>query len=324
MKAAWYTHNGDAKDVLVVGDMPTPQAGPGEVRVHLKTSGVNPSDVKNRKGRPLVGERYIPHSDGAGVIDQVGAGVDASRMGQRVWTWNAQYKRPFGTAAQYIVLPQAQAHPLPDGTDFAAGACMGIPGLTAIQAVHLAGDLKGKTVLVTGAPSAVGHYVSQMVMLAGGRVIGTAGSQAKADHAISVGVKDWINYKTESVPERVKSLTAGKGVDAIIDMDFSTTATWLPQGVLAPEGQLICYGSNAAETPLSFRSLLINAYQLKFFIVYELNATDRARSLADLNHLLAQNKLVHGIGPRFSLDQVVAAHECVEAGRDIGNVVIDI
>ena len=141
MKAAWYTHNGDAKDVLVVGDMPTPQAGPGEVRVALKTSGVNPSDVKNRKGRPLVSEHYIPHSDGAGVIDQVGAGVDASRMGQRVWTWNAQYKRPFGTAAQYIVLPQAQAHPLPDGTDFAAGACMGIPGLTAIQAVHLAGDL---------------------------------------------------------------------------------------------------------------------------------------------------------------------------------------
>jgi NADPH2:quinone reductase len=139
-----------------------------------------------------------------------------------------------------------------------------------------------------------------------------------------VGVKDWINYKTESVPERVKSLTDGKGVDAIIDMDFSTTATWLPQGVLAPEGQLICYGSNAAETPLSFRFLLINAYQLKFFIVYELNAADRARSLADLNDLLSQKKLVHGIGPRFSLDQIVAAHECVEAGRDIGNVVIDI
>ncbi|NBY05413.1 MAG: NADPH:quinone reductase, partial [Betaproteobacteria bacterium] len=183
---------------------------------------------------------------------------------------------------------------------------------------------KGKTVLVTGAPSAVGHYVSQMVLLAGGRVIGTAGSQAKANHAISVGVTDWINYKTESVPDRVKSLTNGKGVDAIIDMDFSTTAKWLPEGVLAPQGQLICYGSNAAETSLSFRPLLINAYQLKFFIVYELEAADRARCLAQLNEWLTQKKLVHGIGPRFSLDQIAQAHECVEAGRDIGNVVIDI
>jgi NADPH2:quinone reductase len=294
------------------------------VRVQLKTSGVNPSDVKNRKGRPLVGERYIPHSDGAGVIDQVGAGVDASRMGQRVWTWNAQYKRPFGTAAQYIVLPQAQAHPLPDGTDFAAGACMGIPGLTAIQAVHLAGDLKGKTVLVTGAPSAVGHYVSQKVMLAGGRVIGTAGSQAKADHAISVGVKDWINYKTESVPERVKSLTAGKGVDAIIDMDFSATSTGFAEGLLAHHGTVVCYGSNNLEVPINFRVFLFASVAIKFFLVYDLTPEDRELLQNQIDTLLSKGQLVHTIGQRFPLEQVAQAHELVETGQEIGNVIIDL
>ena len=189
MRAAWYSHNGEAKDVMVVGEMPLPEPGPGEVRVRLHTSGVNPSDVKSRRARPLVDARIVPHSDGAGVIDAVGEGVPAHRVGERVWIWNGQWARPLGTASTYMALPSAQAVLLPDGVDFAAGACFGIPALTALQAVHLSGDLKGQTVLVTGASSAVGHYITQLVTLAGGHVTATVGSPHKAEPAPAEGVR---------------------------------------------------------------------------------------------------------------------------------------
>ena len=136
MKAAWYEKNGEAREVLLLGEIPTPEVGAGEVRVKISVSGVNPSDVKSRRGRALNAARIIPHSDAGGVIDAVGAGVSASRIGQRVWTWNGQFGRPFGTCAQYIVLPEAQAVALPDNTSFDAAACMGIPGLTAFEAVR--------------------------------------------------------------------------------------------------------------------------------------------------------------------------------------------
>ncbi|UUZ67322.1 alcohol dehydrogenase catalytic domain-containing protein [Polaromonas sp. P2-4] len=183
MKAAWYSRNGEARDVLQVGELPDPQPGPGEVRVRLATSGVNPSDVKSRRGRPLSNERVVPHSDGAGVVDAVGAGVSASRIGERVWIWNGQWQRSMGTACEAIALPEAQAVELPKGTSFDAGACLGIPALTAVQAVHLAGPLAGRDVLITGAGNAVGHYVTQLATQAGARVIGTVGSEAKAVHA---------------------------------------------------------------------------------------------------------------------------------------------
>ncbi|UUZ74987.1 alcohol dehydrogenase catalytic domain-containing protein [Polaromonas sp. P1(28)-13] len=169
MKAAWYSRNGEARDVLQVGELPDPQPGPGEVRVRLATSGVNPSDVKSRRGRPLSNERVVPHSDGAGVVDAVGAGVSASRIGERVWIWNGQWQRSMGTACEAIALPEAQAVELPEGTSFDAGACLGIPALTAVQAVHLAGPLAGRDVLITGAGNAVGHYVTQLATQAGAR-----------------------------------------------------------------------------------------------------------------------------------------------------------
>ena len=140
MRAAYYEQNGSAREVLRVGEVETPQAGAGEVRVKLATSGVNPSDVKSRQGstRKIAWPRVIPHSDGAGVIDQVGDGVAKSRIGERVWVWNGQWKRAFGTAAEYIALPAAQAVKLPDNVSFEAGACLGIPAMTAIHAVTLA------------------------------------------------------------------------------------------------------------------------------------------------------------------------------------------
>ncbi len=324
MRAAYYSRNGEARDVMVVGDLPLPEPGPDEVRVRLHTSGVNPSDVKSRRARPLSDPHIVPHSDGAGVIEAVGAGVSSARIGERVWIWNGQWARPLGTASEYIALPSAQAVALPEGTDFAAGACLGIPALTAVQAVRLAGDLKDKTVLVTGASSAVGHYITQLVALAGGRVIGTVGSEVKADHARAAGMKDAIYYKTESVADRVKALTAGRGVSVIIDMDFASTAALVTAGALAAHGTVVCYGSNAPEVTINFRAMLFGSIAVKFFLVYDLTPEDRAWGLEHLTRLMKAGQLQHSIGPRFPLAQIVQAHETVEGGQALGNVVVDL
>src|SRR5438552_861308 len=163
MRAAYYEKNGSAKDVLHVGEVETPNPGPGEVRIKLNTSGVNPSDVKNRAGltRKIAFPRVIPHSDGAGEIDLVGEGVSKSRIGQRVWLWNGQWKRANGTAAEYVALPEQQAVPLPKNISDEAGACLGIPALTAYHAVELALATGGNKILIAGGAGAVSHYAIQ-------------------------------------------------------------------------------------------------------------------------------------------------------------------
>ncbi len=323
--AAWYRRNGDARDVLEIGELDVPAPAAGEVCVRLSTSGVNPSDVKSRRARAVDAPRIVPHSDGAGVITAVGEGVPASRVGERVWIWNGQWQRPLGTASQFIVLSAEQAVALPDGTTDAEAANLGIPALTAQQAINLAGDLAGRTVLVVGAGAAVGHYVTQMAKMAGARVIGTVGGPARAEHARSAGADELVNYKTESVVERVKALTQGQGVDVIIDMDFSTTAGWLSQGVLRRHGVLVCYGSNVStDVPVTFRPLLWGSFDLRFFLVYDLTPQDRARTVGQITELLRQGRLKHAVAQRFPLDQIVQAHEAVEAGQAIGNIVIDL
>ena len=324
MKAAWYERNGLASDVLTVGEMETPAPGPGEVRVKLQTSGVNPSDVKARRGRPLVGPRVIPHSDGGGVIDAIGTGADRNRLGQRVWVWNGQWRRPFGTAAEYICVPQAQAVRLPENIDMASAACLGIPALTATHAVRLHGDVAGKLLLVTGAGSAVGHYATQIAKANGARVVATA-SEEKAAHARAASADFVIDYKQKDVAEVVKDLTKGAGVDGIIDMDLSTTAPLVAAGLMAPHGVHVCYGSNvAADIPISFPAMLWGSLTLKVFVVYELTPQERIAAIADLTKMLKDNALRHTIGEHFTLDRIAAAHEAVEEGKLIGNVVIDI
>ncbi len=323
MKAVWYEKNGAPRDVLVHGDMETPRAAPGQVLVRLAASGVNPSDVKSRRGRPLIAPRIVPHSDGAGTIEAVGEGVDAARIGERVWIWNGQWKRPFGTAAEYIAVNEDQAVRLPDAVGFAEAACFGIPALTAIQALNHLGDVDGRTILVTGGAAAVGHYATQIAVQRGARVLTTA-SPERADHAASAGAADIIDYRSEDVAARVKAATGGRGADGIVDMDFSTTAGMLPDGILAPHGTLVCYGSNvAADIPVSFPTLLWSNLTLRFFLVYELTAAQRARAIADLDAMLADGSLAHTIAARFPLADTAAAHEAVEAGRTIGNVVVE-
>lgn len=327
MKAAWYERVGAAREVLNFGDMADPLPGPGEVRVRLEWSGVNPSDVKSRAGlrsKDLPFARIIPHSDGAGVIDAVGEGVPASRVGERVWTWNAAWGRPFGTAAQYVCLPQAQAVHLPQATPGEAGACMGIPGLTALHAVLMDGGVAGKTVLVQGGAGAVGHYAVQFASrLGAARVIATVSTSHKAELARAAGADEVILYKDEPVVERVRAITAGRGVDRIVELDLSGNAA-ADLEMLRPGGELVVYGSAAPQLSLPFVPLLTRNIALKFFIVYNLEPADRQRATAALQRMLERGDLIHNIAERLPLADIARGHELVEQGRLAGNLVLKV
>jgi len=322
MRAAYYEQNGAARDVLHVDDVDTPQAGPGEVRVKLATSGVNPSDVKSRQGttRKIAWPRLIPQSDGAGVIDQVGDGIAKSRIGERVWIWNGQWKRAFGTAAEYIALPAAQAVKLPDKIDFAAGACLGIPAMTAVHAIALAGADKGATVLVAGGAGSVGQYAIQFAKALGATVLATVSSPEKAAAAREAGADHTIDYKREDVGERVMDLTGKRGVDAVIEMDLAGNAKLIPF-VLRPKGSVIVYGTGAATANLPAFFCLTNSIRVQFFLVYELDTREREHAVGAIGCALEQGRLMNRIGPTFPLADIAAAHEAVERGT-IGNVIV--
>lgn len=324
MRAAYYERNGTAREVLQIGEIQTPQAGAGEVRVKLATSGVNPSDVKSRQGstRKIAFPRVIPHSDGAGVIDDVGDGVAKSRIGERVWVWNGQWKRAFGTAAEFIVVPAAQAVTLTDNASFEAGACLGIPAMTAIHAVILANATKDTTLLVSGGAGAVSQYVIQFAKAKGANVITTASSPEKAKVAREAGADHTIDYKRENVGDRVMAITRNRGVDAAIEMDLTANAKLIPS-VLRPKGSVIVYGTGPeAVLPAAF--CLVNSIRLQFFLVYELDTAERERAIATINDALKTGALHNRVAqPVFSLADTVAAHEAVERGT-IGNVIVKI
>ena len=324
MRAAFYEKNGSARDVLRVGEVETPKAGPGEVRVKLATSGVNPSDVKARQGsRKIAWPQLVPQSDGAGIIDQVGDGMPKSRIGERVWVWNGQWKRPFGTAAEYIAVPAALAVKLPEQTSFEAGACLGIPAMTAYHAIALANASKTMTLLIAGGAGAVSQYAIQFAKAQGATVLTTVSSPEKAKAAQEAGADHTIDYKHDNVGERVMEITSKRGVDAVIEMDIAANAKLLP-AVLRPKGSVIIYGTGAAETTLPASFCLFNSIRLQFFIVYELDEAERARTIAGINRTLEQGKLLNRVAqPMFGLEDIVAAHEAVEKGT-IGNVVVTI
>ena len=324
MRAAIYSRSGPAREVLEVTDIPTPEPGPGEVRVKLATSGVNPSDVKGRNGaRPPFKPYTIPQSDGAGIIDAVGAGVPESRLGERVWTWNAQWKRPFGTAAEVVVLPAAMAVRLPDSVGFEAGACLGIPAMTAWRAVELAEAAPGRTLLVAGGAGAVSAYAIQFAKAAGATIITTVSSPEKAAAAREAGADHVIDYRREPVGTRVKELTGGAGVDAVLEVDIAANAHLLPE-IVRPKARVVIYGTGRAEgdVPLSF--CLQNSIELVFFLVYELTEDERARAVAGITAALEAGWLQNRVAARFPLKDIAAAHEAVESGRVIGNVIVDI
>jgi NADPH:quinone reductase len=321
MRAAYYEKNGSARDVLSLGELDTPKPGPGEVLVRLKTSGVNPSDVKSREGRTrkIVFPRVIPHSDGAGDIEAVGDGVPQSRVGERVWTWNGQWKRPFGTCADYIVLPAALAVKLPDHVSYEAGACLGIPAMTAYHAVEVAGT--AKTVLVSGGAGGVGHYAIQFAKARGATVITTVSSDAKAKIARDAGADHTIDYKRESVGERVIAITSKAGVDAVIEMDFSGNAKLMPS-VLHPRSTVVVYGNSNAEATIPSQFFLQNVITICYIFVYELTQAERDAAVSGINRMLENKTLLNNVALTLPLNDIVAAHEAVEQGKALGNVVV--
>lgn len=326
MRAAWYTKMGPAGEVLQTGDLPDPQPARGEVRVRIHASGVNPSDVKSRAapGRNSVYERVIPHSDGAGVIDAVGDGVDRARIGSRVWVFNGQWKRADGTAADFICLPAELAVPLPEAVDFATGACLGIPALTAWRAVTMMGGVKGQTVLVTGGAGAVGHHAIQMTRLSGAKtIIATISSQEKAEIARAVGADACIDYRNEDVAARVRDLTDGQGVDRIIELDIAGNARFVPDA-LKPGGLVVVYGSNQPSFTLPFTPMIVKNLTVACFIVYELSPEQRREGAAYVNRLLETGRLQTRIARHFPLERIAEAHEAVESGKTIGNVVLNL
>lgn len=325
MRAAYYEANGAAAAVLKLGDVPTPEPGPGEVRVRLMTSGVNPSDVKAREGRTrkIAWPRVIPHSDGAGVIDAVGSGVDRGRIGERAWLWNAQWKRASGTCAEYVTVPAAMAVRLPEGVSFEAGACLGIPAMTAYQAIAVAEAWAGSTLLIAGGAGGVGHYAVQFAHARGAVVITTVSSEAKAELARQAGADHTIDYKREDVGARIMDLTDNAGVDAVIEMDLSANARLYPR-VLRPRGSVVVYGMGRPEPSIPGQWMLVNAITMKFIYVYELTPEERTAAVDEINRMLEQNALINNVGKVFALSDFVAAHEAVEAGQVPGNVVVRI
>lgn len=324
MRAAFYEKNGPVREVLQIAEMETPQPGRGEVRVRLRTSGVNPSDVKSRLGtvRKIAFPRVVPQSDGAGEIDAVGQGVPQARLGERVWVWNAQWKRPFGTAAEYVVLPAAQAVTLPQSVSFEAGACLGIPAMTASHAVTLANAAPGRTIYISGGAGSVSHYAIQFAKQRGATVIATVSSPDKARIATEAGAHHAIDYRREDVGERVKEITAGRGADAMIELDLTANAKLIP-AVLRQHGTVVVYGTMPEATiPAAF--CLVNTITLKFFLVYELTDEERAAAIGEIMRGLEENRLVHNVAKSFPFAETAAAHEAVESGKVPGNVVVTI
>jgi NADPH2:quinone reductase len=325
MKACWYERNGPADEVLVVGDMPDPSPGVGEVVVRMKSSAVNPSDVKSRMGlrAKMSLKRQVPHSDGAGEIVAVGGGVPASRVGERVWVFNAAYLRAGGTAAELCALPADFAVPLPDGLDDAQGACLGIPVMTAHRCLFADGSPTGQTVLVSGGAGVVGHYAVQLARWAGAEVIATVSGEAKAAHASAAGAHHVINYRRENVAERVKAITGGRGLDRIVEVELGENlATDL--AMLKPEGVLAYYGSKAPNAELPFYASIVKNVVLRPVLVYTITPRQRAQCFRDIERWVANGNALFNIAARSPLAKTAEAHRTVEDGSKIGHVVVDI
>ncbi|MBD3882884.1 NADPH:quinone reductase [Phormidium tenue FACHB-886] len=328
MKAAWYTELGKAADVLTVGeiDRPNPQAGEVLVRVH--TSGINPSDVKQRSGWGGLKMRYprvIPHNDGAGVIEAVGAGVDPAHVGERVWIYEATLRSGVGTAAEYVAVPSENAIALPDSTSFAEGACLGVPAMTAHHTLFKDGAVAGKTVLVAGGAGAVGYYAIQLAKWGGATVITTVSSAEKGAIAQTATADHIINYKQENVVERIREITGQKaGIDRVIEVDFAANLE-TNLAVLKVDGVIATYASDFNPTPsVPIYSLMYKNLTVHTVLVYAMSKAAHQQAAVDITACLNANKLKHAIAQRFSLDEIAQAHDLQESGKAVGNLVINL
>jgi NADPH:quinone reductase len=326
VRAVWYESTGPAAEVLSFGEMATPVAGPGEARVRLEASGVNPADVGRRGGfyRAMEFPRVIPNSDGAGIIDQLGDGVTRLKLGQRVWLFNGQRNgRAFGTAAEYIALAEHLVTPLPDNLSFAAGATLGIPAMTAWCSLFCDGPIVGQTVLVTGGAGAVGHYAVQLAKWGGARVIATVSSAAKGEQARLAGADLVVNYRTDDVVAQALAFTDKRGVDRVVDVDFGgNVATTLK--LMAMNSTIAVYATNGNRNPVvPMRELMEKCISLRTLVLFALPPPLLVAAQADITKWLAAGKRIHNIAGQFALSDTAQAHLAVEKGDKLGTVIVD-
>ena len=329
MQAIAYSAFGAAGEVLTLRDLPTPSPAPGEVLVRLKTSGVNPSDVKARAGaRPGVTKPpfdvIIPHSDGAGTIEAVGDGVDLRRLGERVWIWNGQWQRAHGTAAEYIAVPSDQAVRLPDNVSSEIGAMLGIPGLTATHTVLGGGSVDGKTVLVSGGAGSVGRLAVQVAKASGARVLATARGEAGLQNARAAGADHVFDYTAPDLTDQILTVLGGSLVDRIIEVEFGQNAA-LNTAIIKENGTIAAYGSAKEMAPaMPFYPLMFKAVTLDLVLVYILPADIRRQAEANLNRLLERNALDFQISDVFGIADCAKAHDLVASGQRRGGVLISV
>jgi NADPH2:quinone reductase len=327
MRAAWFDTFGPAKEVLQVGELDTPIAGAGEVLVRLHTSGINPSDVKKRAGsfpNLLDAGLVIPNSDGAGVIEAVGDGIDKARIGERVWIYQAQYGRRFGTAAEYIAIDGTRAPKLADNAGFDIGACLGIPAMTAHRCVFADGDVKGQTILVTGAAGRVGFYAVQWASQAGATVIATASNPDDADACRNAGAHHVVNHRDENFVAAIKE-AAGRGlVDRIVDVEFGANLATSIE-VLRIGGVIATYSSaQVTEPKLPFFQMMYKDISIRIIIVYAMPEPAKIAAIADIDRALGENRLQHRIAATMPLADIAAGNELIEQGTIRGAVVLNI
>jgi NADPH2:quinone reductase len=326
MHAVYYERTGPAADVLIFGEVETPQPEYGEVLVEIAVSGVSPHDTKGRSGwtgKPLPHPRIIPHSDGAGVIAAVGEGVDTKRIGERVWVYRADHRPGMGAAAQYAVVPADCAVPLPDDAAYAVGAGLGVPALTAHAAVFAGGPVAGLTVLVQGGAGAVAAYAIQFARHGGARVFSTVSSPEKAAHARHYGAEEIIDYRREDVAARVLALTGGRGVDRIVEVDFGANLA-MDVAMIAPLGWIASYSSSRVREPVfpyydfAPKDVTIRTVQGKLLF----GETAKA-GVAAITQLMGRGILAHPPTLAFPFRHTAAAHAALESGTTIGKIVVE-
>ncbi len=323
MRAALYDRLGPA-DVLRVDELPTPDPGPGEVRVRVRVSGVNPTDWKTRSagpGKEMPFPFVVPNQDGAGEIDAVGPGVDPALIGQRVWIWFAARGRQYGTAAQWVCLPQDQAVPLPERASFDLGASLGIPALTAHWALFADGSVEGRTVLVAGGAGAVGHFAIELARWGGARVVTTVSSEEKAALARAAGADAVVNYRVPNAADQIRA-AAPHGVHRIVEVDLAANLD-LDLGVLVSGGVIMTYADSGTAPTLPVRRLMTGNVTLRFMMIYSVPAGGLRVAVEEVTSIVASGELSELPATRFGLDQIADAHRAVEDGA-VGKVLIDI
>jgi NADPH:quinone reductase len=322
MRAAWYEKQGSAKDVLTLGEMPDPHPAAGEVRIRIAASGINPGDIKKRQdafGYGMAYARVIPHSDGAGQVDEIGGGVPTEWIGQSVWCYGAQSYRPFGTAAEFTVVPLDQVARLPPGVSMEQGACLGIPGVTAHRAVHVAGIVRGRTVLIQGAVGAVGLCAVQLARRAGARVIGIIRSSEDEETATKAGAHEVVR-NDDKLTAGVRALTP-KGVDHIIEVAFGANIE-VDLELLNMGGSIATYATDRETPQIPFWPMVFKNTRLFFLGSDDFPRDAKVLAAKDLNAALEDGWSGFDIAERIPLSEIARAHELVEHPVRRGRVVV--